>query len=87
MAGESQEDYDRKSEATDRMLNPQSYRDDKKLSDFSDTELQAELKKRKREARTAEVIAKEKEQHNAPIIKQMNALRRELENLDRKLKK
>ena len=86
MGGGGHDWQDREQEREDKA---KEYYDSHKcsLDSFSDAQLQAELKKRKRVARTAEVIAEEKKKHNTPILKEMNALKEKLNNLDRKLKK
>lgn len=87
MAGESDEDAERKAENFDRMMNPSKYRDNSKdISVFSDKELQLELRKRKAHAKTEAERLEEKKRHNAPIERQISEMHQEINRLKSKLK-
>lgn len=81
--------HDWQDRETEREASAKEYYDSHKcsLDSFTDVQLQAELKKRKKAARTAEVIAAEKKKHNAPIERDIQALQIQLRKLNDKLKK
>lgn len=56
------------------------------LGVFSDKELQAELRKRKAHAKTAEERERLKRIHNTPVQKEIDILEREVVRLKNKLK-
>lgn len=58
-----------------------------KMEDFTDEQLQAELKRRKREKQTEETRLAKIRAHNAPIQKEIQALQSKLHSLNLKLKK
>lgn len=86
MAGESDADFDRKAENFERVMNPSKFKDSS-LGDFTDEQLQAELKRRKREKQTEETRLAKIRAHNAPIQREIEALQRQLHSLNLKLKK
>lgn len=59
----------------------------KTLDDFSDKELQEELRKRKAHAKTEAERKAAKEKHNAPIEQKIAELHQEINRLKDKLKK